>query len=1482
MRLWTALSFLATCLFLAQKVSAATTVDFRQAANEDSGYGLGNTHWVSSIIQDNNSAYYESMSVMERVLFVGLPATTGNHHSLLFRHQFTKGGVHGYDFLTSYAQAQADNAGALGVTILVNACGLDIGPPASLATTCSVLHSGSNFVDVLAPADSFVSKDGSTSDKIAAYEANHGPRTIRVLGDAPISNVALSVCHDVANGGDTSDSFALYALRWDSASANILIEMAGHLSISGDGSGFTWGSGLGSGYLSGGSYHFKLDSLAGALTDNNCPPGQNQREIVSLGSQDNQIRSSAGPLPPPPCNITGATTACPSSTNIYQAASFGPNLTYAWSIMGDASLLGPTTSSNVAVVAGEAGSYTVSVTLTVTSGPLTTNSTCSLPVTVYAPPPCAIDGPSPVCPSSTNGYSAPGGMARYVWSVDTGGTIIDPTTNQAINVIADSGCNTNFTLTLTVIDTNGCFKTCNQTIVVQDVTPPVITCPPQTNAAESPRYSGGAVVNYQPPTATDNCTASPAIYNSPLPNSLFPVGTNIVIGTAVDNCNNSNTCSFIVRVIPYQLSVTSTNDSGPGSFRQALLDANDSPDENLVVFNFPGPGPYSIQLQSVLPEITSPIIIDGWSQSGSNNPPVIELVGSGEDGLVISVGNSTVRGLALHGFATAIRLGATGGDTIQGNFIGTDLTGTNSAGNSGDGIYINSAGNLIGGTTPGTGNVISGNASNGIVLALVSASNNIVQGNSIGAGFGGVVPLGNGANGVLVADQAAGNLVGGTEAGSPNVIAFNGAAGITLAPSGGTGNGLLGNRIISNAVLGIDLGADGVTPNDPGDSDTGPNNYQNFPVLSDVQSIEGTTTIFGKLSSIPNTTFRIEFYLNDGTDPSGAAEGQTFIGSISITTPGSGIATFAIPYSLATTFTQFITATATDPGNNTSEFSPASPVRTPPILGAGPVSTNLPVGTTATFCTTATGTPPIQYQWRLNGFNILGATNPCYTVPAAQIAQGGTYTVVVGNGLGAVATLPATMTLVLSNVPAGTNFASRVTLSGLSGLIRADNRNGSFEPGEPLHAGKMGGKAVWYTWTAPVTGVVTIQTSGSTFDTLLAIYTGTTLTNLLVVDSDEGHGGFYTSKANFNAFAGVQYQIAIDGFGGDTGDFILSWQEEDTSHLLPTFTTQPKSQTVAPGQNATFTVVGARVCGNGQTNCDNPNPQLLYQWYFYGNPIAGATTNSLVVTNIQAAQVGIYNVTIATPYQTNQSDDATLQINLTGSVVENAQATDKFLDANQALLIGSTESPLFATVQGDSGPLAATVVRGFTGTQIFNTTGSATSPGEVICGTIGGASDWLSFAAEVSGTLYLNTDGSSYDTVMAVFRRSPTNSAVLQLLGCDNNSGTNGMSSSLSLSVSAGQTNYIQVDGVNGASGILQLNYSLATTTIIKSMSMTAQGQQLQIVGRPNLNFSIQASTNLANWVTLITTNSATGIFDYIDSDSVNLPRRYYRALILP
>src|SRR6185295_16226224 len=185
--------------------------------------------------------------------------------------------------------------------------------------------------------------------------------------------------------------------------------------------------------------------------------------------------------------------------------------------------------------------------------------------------------------------------------------------------------------------------------------------------------------------------------------------------------------------------------------------------------------------------------------------------------------------------------------------------------------------------------------------------------------------------------------------------------------SAGSGNGLLGNIIFSNYNLGIDLGDDGVTLNDSDDSDPGPNNYQNFPLLTDAQSIDGITTIYGELTTSGNATYRLEFFLSDSADPSGYGEGQIFLGSTLVTVHGNGSESFTAAFPITATYTQFVTATATDPENNTSEFSQAVQVRTPPVLGAQPVSTNTVPGSSATFCATATGTPPIQYQWRLNG-----------------------------------------------------------------------------------------------------------------------------------------------------------------------------------------------------------------------------------------------------------------------------------------------------------------------------------------------------------------------------------------------------------------------------------------------------------------------------------------------------------------------------------
>ena len=142
--------------------------------------------------------------------------------------------------------------------------------------------------------------------------------------------------------------------------------------------------------------------------------------------------------------------------------------------------------------------------------------------------------------------------------------------------------------------------------------------------------------------------------------------------------------------------------------------------------------------------------------------------------------------------------------------------------------------------------------------------------------------------------------------------------GIAVTDTAGV-NGFRQNSIHSNGGLGIDLGPSGVTPNDPGDSDTGPNDLQNFPVLSSAVSGGGSTTIQGSVNSTSNTTFLIEFYSNPACDASGNGEGQTFLGSTSVTTVGSDAAiNFVLPLAVAPG--QFMTATAINTAV-TSEFS---------------------------------------------------------------------------------------------------------------------------------------------------------------------------------------------------------------------------------------------------------------------------------------------------------------------------------------------------------------------------------------------------------------------------------------------------------------------------------------------------------------------------------------------------------------------------------
>ncbi len=514
--------------------------------------------------------------------------------------------------------------------------------------------------------------------------------------------------------------------------------------------------------------------------------------------------------------------------------------------------------------------------------------------------------------------------------------------------------------------------------------------------------------------------------------------------------------------------VTNINDAGPGSLRQAILDANSTPGHDLIVFEIPGFGVQTITPQSPLPLLTDSagVTIDGYSQPGAspntatvghNGVLLIEIDGSAaglQIGLRITSSNNIVQGLVANrsgvtgmwieggsnnwingnfigtdpsgslalpngGGGVLILAGASGNlvggaapaarnlisgnratgvevindstnNRVEGNLIGTDASGLVSLGNNrGIAIGTRASGNVIGGAAAGAGNVISGSMNSGVSIlnegttgnvvqgnligtnALGSAAlpngqwgvlifdeahhntiggpapdarnvisgnaldgvliggealRNVVQGNFIGTDATGTAPLPNRENGIWVAIGAGKNLIGGDDAGTGNVIVFNRSNGIVVgfnADDLAVGNFILGNSVYGNRGLGIDLGNDGITENDPGDADVGPNNLQNFPVLTQALLLpeEGRMVIVGFQDSNPESgENRLQFFLADG-DPSKHGQGRTLLldypglpaGSFSFRTPP-----FVPPVPVKVG--DLVTATATTQ-DGTSEFS---------------------------------------------------------------------------------------------------------------------------------------------------------------------------------------------------------------------------------------------------------------------------------------------------------------------------------------------------------------------------------------------------------------------------------------------------------------------------------------------------------------------------------------------------------------------------------
>ncbi len=300
---------------------------------------------------------------------------------------------------------------------------------------------------------------------------------------------------------------------------------------------------------------------------------------------------------------------------------------------------------------------------------------------------------------------------------------------------------------------------------------------------------------------------------------------------------------------------------------------------------------------------------------------------NGRDGVRIWEASANLIGGAAPNFGNVIAANRDGGifitnfaccNQIQGNRIGVDVTGTKDLGHpSTEGIYIQrSSSNQIGGAVAELGNQIAG--SNWWGIRMVNATRNTVENNWIGTASDGVSDLGNLYFGIDLEANSFHNIIGG--AGRGNRIAFaKNYAGVRVR-DGSANNAILDNEIFGNTTVGIDISDPRVSANDNCDADTGGNLRQNYPVLATVYS-GSDTLVAGSLNSAPNKLYRLQFFANPDCDSLGYGEGAIFLGETAVATAGDCNADFAVTVPHGVPLGYSITATATDPDDNTSEFS---------------------------------------------------------------------------------------------------------------------------------------------------------------------------------------------------------------------------------------------------------------------------------------------------------------------------------------------------------------------------------------------------------------------------------------------------------------------------------------------------------------------------------------------------------------------------------
>jgi hypothetical protein len=353
-------------------------------------------------------------------------------------------------------------------------------------------------------------------------------------------------------------------------------------------------------------------------------------------------------------------------------------------------------------------------------------------------------------------------------------------------------------------------------------------------------------------------------------------------------------------------------------------------------------------------------------------------------------------------------------------------------------------------------------------------------------------------------------------------------------------------------------------------------------------------------------------------------------------------------------------------------------------------------------------------------------------------------------------------------------FANRTTLTGTSGGVSASNAAAGKESGEPNHAGNVGGKSLWWSWTAPSAGTFTVDTVGSSFDTVLGVYDGGSVSALTVRGSDDDSGGNLTSRSVVQVTAGTTYAIAVDGYGGASGTVNLNF----TFSTTPSLPSPPPSISASDGTFSDLVRI-EWTAGPGATSYD----VRRHTSATFASATLLGNTAALAFDDTTAVPGTTYHYWIVSK---NSAGSALNPAGPDTGLRTAAVSNDNF--GNRALLTGA-------------------------GTSVTTSSATATKEGGEPnhAGYAGGKSLWWRWIAPAAGSLTIDTIGSSFDTLLGVYTGSGF--GALTSRAADDDSGGNG-SSRVSFTVTSGTEYQIAVDGFAGASGTvkLQLSFQSAAT----------------------------------------------------------------------